>query len=91
MFALINFDLLIIIALLIGGDAASGYSRLSHFYLRMGFLTTEVSYSVFNYSLIHFYSFFAVTLPLWVASEFAWLYFNLRLKFSPDNDKKTKL
>jgi len=88
MFALVNFNSLIIGAILLGGDAATGYTRLGHYFLSLGFLKTEVSYSVFNYSLVHFYSFFAVTMPIWIVSELVWLYFNMQVKLNPDKEKE---
>jgi hypothetical protein len=54
-FWLIDFLAFFIIALIIGGDAVSGYAKDGFYYLMHNAIYTRVSYPVFLYSTIHVY------------------------------------
>jgi hypothetical protein len=64
--AIVNFATFIAAAMALGGDAINGTSRDGLYYLAQHGVYTEVSHSVFRYSLVHTLSMF-VTHPLAIA------------------------
>src|SRR5215510_4363067 len=74
----LNFLTFMIMSSLIGGDAANGYVERGHYYVRDHARITEVSKSVFEYSLWHARSLW-LTHPItglasmmWVGRSKAW-------------------
>ena len=78
----LNFIAFFIGALLMGGDALSGYAAAGHYFVANHGQLTEVSHALFVYSKLHAYS---VILSLPIVLLFTWLARNHKIQVRATN------